>query len=149
VISKDELLIGREKLFQQDYTQQISDNLDELLEKLNKIRLEYGEPMKVASGWRPPAVNASTKNAAPNSNHMTGHAADIADSDGKLWKWVISNLEFISDLGLYMEDKRWTPTWVHFQNLPPKSKKRIYIPSAALALAPNIWDGKYNTKFDK
>jgi len=149
VITKDELLMGRDKLFPQDYTQQISDNLDELLLKLNKVREAYGKPMKVASGWRPPAVNASTKNAAPNSNHMTGHAADIADADGELWKWVVQNLQLMADLGLYMEDKRWSPSWTHFQNLPPKSKKRIYVPSAALPIAPSIWDGRYDSKFDK
>jgi hypothetical protein len=149
VISKDELLMGRDKLFPQDYTQQISDNLDDLLEKIKKVRAAYGKPMKVASGWRPPAVNAGTKNAAPNSNHMTGHAVDIADADGALWTWVLQNLQLMTDLGLYMEDKRWSPTWVHFQNLPPKSKKRIYVPSAALAPAPNIWNGQYDSKWDK
>jgi hypothetical protein len=149
MLSKDELLQGRDETYKDEYTQAISDNLDDLLEVLNQVRAAYGKPLKVVSGWRPASINGMTKGASPKSNHMTGHACDFSDGSGEFFKWCVANLELLAKLGLYLEDKRWTPTWTHVQNIPPKSRKRIYVPSEALALAPNIWDGKYDSKWDK
>ncbi|MEZ0209241.1 MAG: D-Ala-D-Ala carboxypeptidase family metallohydrolase [Candidatus Paceibacterota bacterium] len=148
MITKDELLAGRDETFKDEYTQQISDNLDVLLQKINVIRSAYGKPMKVTSGWRPASINGMIKGAAPKSNHITGHAVDIFDSSGALWNWCLQNLDLLKATGLYLEDRRWTPTWVHFQTIRPSSKKRIFIPSSALPLAPNAWEGKYNSTYD-
>ena len=140
--------MGRDKQYPQDYTQQISDNLDKLLAVMNQVRIAYGIPMRVNSGWRPPSINEATSNAAKGSNHLWGLAVDIADVDGAVWKWVLLNLPLMQKLGIYFEDKRWTPTWVHCQCVPPGSKRRIYVPSAAPAQAPTIWNGQYDHKFD-
>jgi len=148
MISKDEMLMGRDKQFPDAYTQQISDNLDKFLAIFNQVRAAYGQPMRVNSGWRPAAINEATSNAAKGSNHLWGLAVDIADPDGSLWKWTLFNLDLMQKLGIYMEDKRWTPTWVHYQIVPPGSKKRIYIPSAAPAQAPDIWDGQCDPKYN-
>lgn len=149
MITKDEMLKGRDLQYPDQYTQQISDNIDKFLSIFNQVRAAYGKPMTVNSGWRPPAINEATSNAAKGSNHLWGLAADIADPDGSLWKWVLFNLDLMQKLGLYMEDKRYTPTWVHFQCVKPGSGHRIYIPSAAPAPAPDIWDGNYDrSKYD-
>lgn len=148
MITKDELLKGRDKQYPDAYTDNISANLDKLLVVMNQVRAAYGKPMNVNSGWRPPQINEETSNAAKGSNHLWGLACDIGDADGSLWKWVLFNLPLMQKLGIYFEDKRWTPTWVHFQIVPPGSKKRIYVPSSAPAQAPQIWDGQYDTKLD-
>lgn len=148
MIKKKEVLMGRDKEYASQYTKEISDNIDLLLEKMNVIRKAYAKPMIVASGWRPKEINDATKNAAKKSNHTKGLAVDIRDVDGKLWKWVILNLKLMKQLGIYLEDKRWTPTWVHFQIVPPKSEKRIFIPSSAPPKAESIWDGKYDPKMN-
>ena len=148
MISKDEILMGRDKQYPEDYTEEISDNIDKLLTIINKVRSAYNKPMIVESGWRPLSINDDTANAARNSNHKKGLAVDIKDVDGKLWQWVLLNLDLIKRFGIYLEDKRWTPTWVHFQIVPPKSKKRIFIPSTAPAKAEDIWDGKYDPKYN-
>jgi hypothetical protein len=148
MISKDELLKGRDIQYASEYTQEISDNLDKLLIPLNKIRAAYGHPMIVNSGWRPPSINASTPGAAAHSKHCLGLAADIADPDGKLMKWVLDNLQLMKDLGIYMEDFRWTPDWVHFGLGAPASGKRIFVPSANRPLSPARWDGHYDTSYD-
>ncbi len=147
-ISKDELLMGRDQTYPNDYTQEISDNLDKFLVPINKIRNAWGKPMIVNSGWRPPSINASTPGAASHSKHMLGLAADISDPDGVLWAWVLQNLQLMKDLGIYMEDRRWTPTWVHFGFGAPASGKRIFVPSSNPAPAPHNWDGVYDTSFD-
>lgn len=149
MISKDELLQGRDKQYPNDYTQQVSDNLDMILPLLNQIRIAWGKPMKVNSGWRPTSVNSKVPGAAPTSKHTQGLAADISDVDGSLWAWVLQNLDLMQKLGIYMEDRRWTPTWVHFGFGPPASGKRIFIPSSSPALAPSNWDGQYDHKYDK
>lgn len=148
MITKSELLKGRDKAYPKDYTAEISSNLDRLLIAINKVRAAYGLPMIVASGWRPPSLNASTPGAATHSKHMLGLAVDIEDKDGKLMKWVLNNLKLMQELGLYLEDFRWTPNWVHFGLGAPGSGKRIFVPSASRAQAPDRWDGKYDHQFD-
>lgn len=149
MISKDELLNGRDKQYASDYTQEISDNLDRLLIPMNEIRTAWGQPMTVNSGWRPPSINASTPGAAKHSKHMIGLAVDISDTDGSLWTWVLQNLDLMQKLGIYHEDRRYSPSWVHFQFGAPNSGKRIFIPSAAPAKDPDNWDGQYDSKYDQ
>ncbi len=149
MISKAELLDGRDIKYPSDYTQEVSDNLDLVLVPMNQVRSTWSKPMKVTSGWRPPSVNSATPGAAKASKHMLGLAVDIYDPDGALWSWVLQNLALMQKLGLYMEDKRWTPSWVHFQLGPPASGKRIFIPSLAPALAPDAWDGDYDRAFNR
>lgn len=148
MITKDEILKGRDKEYPNEYTKDISDNIDKLLIVLNKIRKEYGQPMTVASGWRPSKINESTSNAAKKSNHLLGLAVDIRDIDGKVMRWCLNNLKLLSDLGVYLEDFRYTPSWVHFQIVPPKSHKRIYVPSSNPASANGRWDGNYDVIYD-
>lgn len=146
-ISKAELLHGYDTEYAADYTQQISDNLDAFLIPMNQIRDAYNIPMIVNSGWRPPAVNAAC-GGAPNSKHMEGLACDIQDLDGALWAWVIQNLPLMKRLNIFMEDRRWTPTWVHFQLGGPASGHRIFVPNDTPPTAPDVWDGTYDHSFD-
>ena len=147
-ISKAEILMGRDTQYAIEYTDQISGNIDQLLVPINKLRDAYGKPMKVNSGWRPPEVNGSTPGAAAHSKHMIGLAVDISDPDGELMKWTLANLALLAELGLYMEDFRWTPNWCHYQVGPPTSGHRIFVPSANRALAPDKWNGDYDHSFD-
>lgn len=149
MITREELLNGRDVAFPEDFTKEISANIDQLLEIINQVRAAYGSPMTVSSGWRPPSINASTPGAAPKSNHMKGLAVDIRDTDGSLWQWTMGNLDLMQRLGIFLEDRRWTPSWVHYQIVPPKSQKRIFVPSSAAASDPNAWDGAYDAKYDE
>lgn len=151
MITKKELLAGRDILYPFEYTPEISKNLDFLLEKLNVVRQHFGRPMRISSGWRPPSLNKKIAGAATKSAHTIGLAADVYDG-GELRGWVLGNLQLIKALNLYIEDFRWTPTWVHFQAIAPKSKKRIFIPYADIKkfpmTAPNSWSGLYDPIFD-
>lgn len=147
-ITKNELSMGRDKQYPQEYTKEISDNLDKLLISMNIIRKAYNKPMKITSGWRPVAVNAGIAGAAKKSNHTTGLACDVQDSDGSLWKWCLENLQLLKDNGLYLEDKRWTKGWVHFQIKAPASGNRIFRAFATEPPHPELWDGKYDKKFN-
>lgn len=149
MIAKSEILQGRDKTFSDEYTDDVSNNIDVLLQKINVVRAAYAKPMKVTSGWRPASINGMIKGAAPKSNHIIGCAIDIADADGALMNWCLANLDLLCATGLYLEDFRYTPNWIHFQSIAPKSKKRIFVPSEALPPAPARWNGRYDSKWDK
>lgn len=48
-----------------------------LLRGLEKLRRELGRPIRIVSGYRDPAYNASIPGAARSSQHMYGCAADL------------------------------------------------------------------------
>ena len=148
MISKNEVLMGRDKQYPNDYTKEVSDNIDRILEPLNVVRKVYNKPMYVSSGWRPLSVNEKLSNAGKKSNHIKGLAVDFKDSDGKLRDWILGNLEWLAGLGFYFEDFRWTPGWAHFQIVPPRSKNRIFVPSMAPARDPNAWSGQYDKRLN-
>lgn len=149
MITINEILKGRAKLA--DLEPEVQDNIKTLHERINVIRKAYGKPMIVNSGLRRP--QDQPKNAAIKSNHLIGAAIDIDDDEkGTLWNWVKDNLKLLQEVGLWIEDPRWTHgngSWLHFQVVPPKSGKRIYIPSSKPAPAPHIWDGKYDKSLDE
>lgn len=84
----------------------------------------------VSSGWRPPAINAATPNAAPNSKHMTGQALDVYDPDGDLDEWLLTGegTAALEALGLWVEHPSATKTWCHLQTIPPRSGRRFFYP---------------------
>jgi uncharacterized protein YcbK (DUF882 family) len=112
-------------------SEEIDRNLLTLQGRLNKIRVQYGSPMTITSGLRSTAQQdaliAAGKSNAKASKHLYGQAADIAD-DGKIKPWLLANIKFCEEVGLWMEDFSATPTWVHCQIVPPKSGKRFFIP---------------------
>jgi len=113
------------------FTQEMPDtfrqNMLELLGCIDVLRREYGKPMVVTSGWRPPAYNEEI-GGAKNSAHITCQAIDIKDLDGSLKAWLKENTAWLVTLDLYMEKGKYTPTWVHLQTRPTKSGRRVFIP---------------------
>lgn len=123
MISLDELNPKKYSLSEEQ-----AKNLEKLHSAINKIRTAYGKPMLVTSGVRSEEDQKRINPKAPKSNHLLGLACDIADKDGKLWNWLMVNLNLLEEAGLYLEHKSATPTWVHFQACPPKSGKRVFFP---------------------
>ena len=134
--TREELLMGRE--IANPITQEMSDNLDKLIEAMDKVRHEYGKPLKVSSGYRPSAVNSSI-GGAKNSAHMMCQAVDIVDKDGDFAEWVMNNLDFVEECGILgIEDPRYTITldsegnrsggWVHLDLRGAKSGNLVFRP---------------------
>lgn len=138
-----------ELLTDSGYTQEIKDNAGKLLDKVNAFLHELGISSAIAnSGWRSPTINAGIPNAATGSKHLKALAIDLKDKDGELRKIILDNLQIAKNYGLYFEDMRWTPTWLHIQIVPPASGKRIFIPSTAPAIKPDAWSGTYDSQFN-
>lgn len=114
MITKAEILMGRDVAFKKDYTEEISKNIDLLLIPLNKFREIYGKSMIVSSGWRPPTINAKI-GGAKKSLHMLGLACDFVDKDGNLAKFLLKmdSEGKLKELGLWLENPEKTPGWVH------------------------------------
>lgn len=134
--------MGRDLAYPQRLTDEIRTNAAELLGRVNLLltwalrdnvrpALDARTVSHVASGWRPPEINDATANAAKQSRHLTGEAIDLRDNGTRdLARWCLRNLDALEEIGLWMEDPQWTPTWLHLQIVPPSSRRRVYCPSS-------------------
>lgn len=107
-----------------------SDNVAKLIIVMNKIRAEYGMPMRVTSGFRSQEDEKRIDPAHPNSLHTMGLAVDIEDPDPerRLWNWCIERMDFLIEVGAWLEDRLYSKNHVHFQVFPPASGNRVFIP---------------------
>ena len=132
--------MGRDVTHAKQLTDEIRRNAEVTVERVNELLARAGrnDINTVNSGWRPQAVNDATSNAGASSRHITAEAVDLPDADRTLCEWAVDNLDILREIGLWMEDPRWTPTWLHLQIVPPKSGKLVYIPSAKPPLDPTF-----------
>lgn len=128
MITLTDYWMGRDARYPEDLTGEIEANAAELLRRVNDLLDIFGETRPVRSGWRPPAVNDATPNAAPKSKHMVGQAIDLADDEGDLDQWCIDHGNELARLGLWQEHPAATKSWCHLQSVPPKSGKRVFYP---------------------
>ena len=131
---------GRDRLYPQDLTPTIKANVARTLVAVNalvaalerdKVGIECHPVTKtpVSSGWRPPAINAATPNAAVRSKHMTGEALDLFDPDGAIDDWCLKNRKRLkAEFGLYLEHPSATKGWCHVQIAPPRSGNTVFYP---------------------
>ena len=145
-ITMAEFLMGRDQLY--PLTDDLKAHAQVTVDRVNQLLAKFGSKRKVDSGYRPEAINDRTANAAKNSKHEICEACDLEDKDGKLWQWAVHNLAVLKEIGLWMEDPRWTPDWLHVQIVAPASGRRVFVPSAAPAPAPQKWTGMYDHSFD-
>jgi uncharacterized protein YcbK (DUF882 family) len=108
-------------------------NFDRLFIAINSIRTAYGKPMIVTSGVRSVEDQTRIDKAAGRkprlgSAHLKAAAVDIWDRDGQLWHWCLDNIKLLVEIGIYLEDRSATKSWVHMQILPPASHNRIFLP---------------------
>lgn len=136
--------MNRDSEYAEDWTSEIQYNGAETVRRWNLVLDKFTQKThlccdEVASGWRPIAVNSTTSNAGMHSNHITAKACDIRDTQNRdLAQWCLDNQNFLEEIGMWMEDPRWTPTWVHLQTIPPASRKRVYVPSTKPPLCPAL-----------
>lgn len=95
---------------------EVIENLKQLCENvLEYIRVRFGKPITVNSGYRGPKLN-KVIGGAKNSQHMTGQAADIeiAGVDNKvLFNWIKDNMEFDQLILEYYKEGIPDSGWVH------------------------------------
>lgn len=110
-------------------------NLEELLIRINKIRMALNKPMTVTSGYRSEqdqlriyrARKVPDDKIPMGSCHLKGAACDISDPDGSLYDWCQANEALLEAVGLWCEVKDEQKR-VHFQIFAPKSGARFFKP---------------------
>lgn len=126
LIDVTEYLMGRITL--QDLTPDMLANLNTIVPRANDLLTAFGEYRTVNSGYRSPAYQMQINPNAPHSKHEVCAAVDLEDKDNRLKDWCMANLGTLADIGLWMEDPKSTPDWVHVQCIPPGSGHRVFIP---------------------
>jgi sulfatase maturation enzyme AslB (radical SAM superfamily) len=129
IINLQDYWKGRDYKFQSQLTDDIITNAVELLRRVNALLQEmHIVNVSVSSGWRPKEVN-DAYNGAKNSYHIVGQAIDIADHDRRISKEIEERSWLLKKHDLWMEDPRFTPTWVHLDTgMRPERDVRIFKP---------------------
>lgn len=137
-ITIDDYWMGRDKQFAANLTDAIRADAEETISRVNLLLFHAvkdgvllvasNKRNLVNSGWRPPAINAATPNAAVRSHHMTGRAVDVSDPYNTLDKWCMTNQGRLAEIGLWLEHPTATPGWCHLQIVAPKSGHRVFYP---------------------
>lgn len=139
MITLSDYFMGRDKVYKKELTDELIKNAGVMIEKANSLisilsennitfQLNPKTGTMVSSGWRPAAVNARTKNAAPKSKHMLCQAVDIYDPDGEIDEWLVNNEPVLRAVGIHIEHPSATKGWTHWQCVPPKSGRFIFYP---------------------
>lgn len=131
--------MGRDKLFAHKLGSDIRSNAIRTVAQVNQFLflavseggVEIIRPPNgslVTSGWRPSEINAKLPNAGKRSHHIFGRACDVHDPRASIDKWAASKagIKALEACGLWLEHQDHTPTWTHFQTLPPPSGRRIF-----------------------
>lgn len=75
-------------------------------------------------GFRPQVCSQGAK----RSLHKEGLAVDRYDPLGKIDAWCVANLSKLEASGIWIESPVCTQGWSHWQCVPPKSGRRIFLP---------------------
>lgn len=108
-------------------TPEAVDNMELLIELLDKIREQWGAPIKVNSGYRCPKLNEAVK-GAKSSQHMSGQAADITvgskDKNKKLFK-LIEGMHQSGEIEYDQLIDEYNYSWIHISFRREGNRNRI------------------------
>ena len=109
------------------------ENFKLLAEKVfEPVRVHFGVPIYISSGYRSAELNAITTGASKTSDHCLGRAIDV-DMDGHttsitnndIFHWVIKNLKFKQVIAEYPIDGKLS--WVHISYDEKNLKNEVLI----------------------
>lgn len=86
---------------------EIIDNINYTIERLDDIRQRYGIPVRINSGYRCPALNKAVGGVS-NSQHCKGQAADLS-WDANLFSFIVQHCKFDQ----LIEEQSGNTKWIH------------------------------------
>ena len=97
---------------------------DGFMQKLEKLRVAFGKPMRVTSGYRCPAHNKAVSKTGATGPHTTGMAVDIQISGADAFKLITIAAYFgITGIGVKQNGPH-SKRFVHLDALTGKGKPR-------------------------
>lgn len=98
-----------------------------LVDAINELEKEYGQPLVMTSGYRPDEINAHICGAVKGDAHSRCSGIDLHDPQGQLSDWCLKHLDILEELNFWMEDPKSAKNHCHLQSYPPHSGKRVFI----------------------
>ena len=105
--------------------------LEELRSRWNNLYGEGNDPIIINSGYRSPEVNKAV-GGAPNSNHLTGCAADIrvyGMEQAIRYACILLDISDIEqeDFDELIIEKKGSSLWIHFAVRPSGNRRRTQV----------------------
>ncbi len=105
--------------------------LEELRRRWNNLYGEGNDPIIINSGYRSPEVNKAV-GGAPNSNHLTGCAADIrvyGMEQAIRYACILLDISDIEqeDFDELIIEKKGSSLWIHFAVRPSGNRRRTQV----------------------
>ena len=125
-ISLEAYLMGRDKEYPP--TAEMLSGANTLLLRVEALFYDLGIELTdedLSSGYRPGKYNKAA-GGSPRSAHLHCVALDLKDRTRKFRDAILAAPHLLEKHGLYLEDPKHTPTWIHLQTRP--TRKRIFIP---------------------
>ena len=103
--------------------------LEELRRRWNNLYGEGNDPIIINSGFRSPEVNKAV-GGAPNSNHLTGGAADIrvyGMEQAIRYACILLDISDIEqeDFDELIIEKKGNSLWIHFAVRPSGNRRKV------------------------
>lgn len=112
-------------------SQEISSNINKLMEVMDKFRTTLGKPIRINSGYRCHKLNSHKEiGGASNSAHLTGWACDFVCTKEDIDSLYTKFLSFLKTNDIkfdevFVEKNRKGSRWIHFALFNPKYGYRM------------------------
>lgn len=119
----------KHKIDNKPQTQDVENNINELMEFLDDVRVKWGSAILVTSGYRCPQLNELV-GGVKTSGHQIGSAADLVPANNKKREFYNFMIEYLKDKEfdeLLLEGNGKGSIWVHFslKSYQGKQRKKI------------------------
>jgi pectate lyase len=110
-------------------TEEVISNLIELIEVLDDIRVKWGGPIIVTSGYRCEELNQKV-GGSKNSAHKYGFGVDLRPANNKIMKFFEFMKEYLKDKSFdecLLESDSQGSVWLHFalKSYQGKQRKKV------------------------
>jgi uncharacterized protein YcbK (DUF882 family) len=92
----------------------------ETMDRLQAVRLKYGKPLKITSGYRDALHPIEAKKATPGA-HASGQAVDVAVGPGEDVYELVAVAMAHGFTGIGISQRGGQPRFVHLDDLPRKA----------------------------
>lgn len=97
--------------------------IPEFMDRLQRLRKDYGKPMKITSGYRCPAHNSAVSKTGLDGPHTSGRAVDIQVFGKEAYDLLhLAMLHGFTGIGISQKgpmDKRF----IHLDDIPDKNTR--------------------------